>query len=222
MKKLVVASLALLAASLAGAADIALKDNRVLRDAVVVRHDAATVTFRHATGFSQIEKPKLPESLAAEYPFDPAQAKLEAQRQQQEVQARRAEAERLLALRVQLAAAAPKPVEAPTYVEPKQDNAPTPTWADNYNTESWRLMRIRSRNRDRDHDCRGDRDRHADVDNRRYHDRTPRTPHSGQTAWVKPEARITPASRPPRSDSIQHSDTPPETTKQWGQRPRRF
>ena len=173
MKKLAAAlTLALLATSVAGAADITLNDGRMLREAVVIKQDAATVTFRHSAGFTQIEKSKLPESLATEFPLDADQAKLEAEQQRQEVLARRAEAERLFALRVQLAAAAPKPAEVPAVVEP-QPSADSPTWGnswvDTYNAESWRLMRHRDRQYRRDRDRQHDqgRDRHSGYENRR-------------------------------------------------------
>lgn len=197
MKTLVVAlPFALVAASLAGAADLTLKDGRVLRDAVMVRHDAATVTFRHAAGFTQIEKTKLPEPLAAEYPLDAAKAKLEAEQQRQEALARKAEADRLLALRVQLAATAPKPVEEPAYEEPKQDTTSTTTWVDNYNTESWRLMRVRARHHDRDHDRysdlgdRRDRNHRSDGDHRRDLPPPPPPPPPASTVGVVPAVHM--------------------------------
>lgn len=78
MKTPLVLALALLCTVLASAADIALKDGRVLRNAVVTKQDPTTVTVRHAEGFSQVEKVKLPDELAAQYPVD--QAAAEAQR----------------------------------------------------------------------------------------------------------------------------------------------
>jgi hypothetical protein len=197
MKQLVVAlPFALIAISLASAADITLKDGRMLRDAVVVGDDAATVTFRHAAGFTQIEKTKLPEPLAAEYPLDAAKAKLEAEQQRQEALARKAEADRLLALRVQLAATAPKPVEEPAYEEPEQDTTSTTAWID---AEFWRLMRARARHRDRDHDRysdffnRRDHNQRNDCDNRRDHDRTPPTPQSAPVAMVTTDVHMVPS-----------------------------
>ena len=251
MKKLVAAlSFALVAASLASAADITLKDGRVLRDAVVVRDDAATVTFRHTAGFTQIEKSKLPESLAAEYPLDAAQAKLEAEQQRHDALARRAEAERLLALRVQLAAAAPKPEEVPVPEEPKQDTDSTISWIDTYNAESLRLMRARARHHDRDHDRYSDinnrrdraRDRRSDCDNRRDHDRTPPAPQSAPTVMAVTDVRMVPADihtvpavhmtpdvhmtadvKMMGVDSAPSSTVPPTTaTEEWAHRPRRY
>lgn len=66
--------LALALATLAAAADLALKDGRVLRNAVVTKQDPTTITVRHSEGFSQVEKSKLPDELAAQYPVDEAAA----------------------------------------------------------------------------------------------------------------------------------------------------
>jgi hypothetical protein len=218
MTKLVVTlSLALIAVSLANAADITLKDGRVLRDAVVVRHDAATVTFRHTAGFAQIEKTKLPEPLAAEYPLDTAQAKLEAEQQRQDALARRAEAERLLALRVQLAATAPKPEAVPVTEEPKQDTTPTASWIDNYNTESWRLMRARARhhdrdcNRDSDLGDRGDRHHRSDYDNHRDLPPPPPPP-PASTVGVGSDVHMVPDVHMTSDVKMMGVDTPPSST----------
>ena len=74
MKTPIALALALLCAALASAADITLKDGRVLKDAVVLKQDASTITVRHAGGFTQVEKSKLPDELAAQYPIDEAAA----------------------------------------------------------------------------------------------------------------------------------------------------
>ncbi len=125
--------LGLLVAAPLAAVDLALKDGRLLRDAVVVREDAATVTFRHAGGFTQVDKSKLPEQLATTYPFDAAQAQLDAERQSQEALARLAEAKRLQAERARKAAAAP-PAPAPLPVveppAPAVDTSTTWAWND--------------------------------------------------------------------------------------------
>jgi hypothetical protein len=202
-KFIVTISLALVAASFASAADITLKDGRVLRDAVVIRHDAATVTFRHTTGFTQIERSKLPEVLAAEYPLDPTQAKLESDQQRQEALARRAEAERLCALRVQLAATAPKPAQAPAYEEPEQDTTSTTSWIDTYNTESWRLMRARAHDHDRTH--------RSGSDNCSHHDGTRPTPQSAPAARVTSDIHMPPDVRMMGLDEPQSSTVQPNT-----------
>lgn len=65
---------ALALATLASAADLVLKDGRVLRGAVITKQDPTTVTVRHSAGFTQVEKAKLPDELAAQYPIDEAAA----------------------------------------------------------------------------------------------------------------------------------------------------
>lgn len=74
MKTPIALVLALVLAALAGATDVTLKDGRVLRNAVITKQDPTTVTVRHAEGFSQVEKAKLPDELAAQYPVDQAAA----------------------------------------------------------------------------------------------------------------------------------------------------
>lgn len=74
MKTPIALALALLCAALASAADITLKDGRVLEDAVVLKQDAGTITVRHSGGFTQFEKTKLPDDLATQYPVDEAAA----------------------------------------------------------------------------------------------------------------------------------------------------
>jgi len=119
-------ALLLLAPSLAGAADCVLKDGRVLRDARVIRHDAATVTFRHAHGFTQVDKAKLPEAFAADYPLDEALARREATLQAQAAEARAAESQRRQAEQAQRAAAQPVPA-APPASEPAVPPAYSPS-----------------------------------------------------------------------------------------------
>jgi len=119
-------ALLLLAPSLASAADCVLKDGRVLRDARVIRHDAATVTFRHAHGFTQVEKSKLPEALAADYPLDEALARRDAALHAQAAAARAAESRRQLAEQAQRAAAEPVPA-APPDSEPAVPPAYSPS-----------------------------------------------------------------------------------------------
>ncbi len=118
--------LLLLAPVAASAADYALKDGRVLHDAKVIRQDAATVTFRHAHGFTQVEKSKLPEALAADYPLDEALARRDASLQAQAAQARAAEARRRQAEQAQRAAAAPVPAVPPA-AEPATPPAYSPS-----------------------------------------------------------------------------------------------
>lgn len=67
-------ALALLASALASAADIALPDGRIFREASIVGQSPTAVTIRHAEGFAQVEKAKLPPELAAQYPVDAAAA----------------------------------------------------------------------------------------------------------------------------------------------------
>lgn len=194
MTKLVVAlSLALVATSFTSAADIALKDGRLLREAVVVKHDAATVTFRHVAGFTQIEKAKLPLELAVMYPLDTAKAELEAKQQLEAAKTREAEADRLYALRVQLAAASSKPAEVPA-AEVPQPSADSTTWAsswiDTYNAESWRLMRRRDRDYNRDHDY--VRDRHRSYDNRRDRDCPAPASRPSPQIQMTPDVHMTP------------------------------
>lgn len=105
--------LLLIAIPLHSADEVGLKDGRVLRDARVVRHDAATVTFRHSGGFTQVEKAKLPDSLLAQYPFDEAQAKLDAERHATEAMERTAEAIRAREERARLAAMTSQDFEPP-------------------------------------------------------------------------------------------------------------
>lgn len=116
--RLVPLAVALLATSLAAGMDLTLSDGRVLHDAHFVRQDAATVTFRHAGGFAQLEKQKLPPELRAQFPLDEAQARIDADRHAAEVKARVEENKRLLAERAAIAAANPAPVEPP-YVPPE-------------------------------------------------------------------------------------------------------
>ena len=77
MKTPIILAVALLAAELASAEDIALRDGRVLINAVVLKQDASTVTVRHSGGFSQIEKSKLPDDLAEKYPIDEEAAEVQ-------------------------------------------------------------------------------------------------------------------------------------------------
>ncbi len=74
MKTLLALVLALAIAALASAADLALKDGRTLRNATITGQSPTTVTVRHAEGFTQVEKGKLPDELAAQYPIDEAAA----------------------------------------------------------------------------------------------------------------------------------------------------
>ena len=86
----------------ASAADILLKDGRVLKNAVVIKQDHSSVTVRHTEGFSQVEKTKLPDELAAQYPVDAegeaaALAQQAADANRREAEASKARNERILA-----------------------------------------------------------------------------------------------------------------------------
>lgn len=78
MKTPIAFILALLAAALVSASDLTLKDGRVWTGATIIKQDPTTVTVRHSGGFTQVEKTKLPDELAAQYPIDTTAA--EAQR----------------------------------------------------------------------------------------------------------------------------------------------
>jgi len=52
------------------AADIVLKDGRVLKDAVVKSQAPRTVTIKHADGLSSVAKTLLPPDLLAQFPLD--------------------------------------------------------------------------------------------------------------------------------------------------------
>lgn len=176
-------SIALLVTSSALATDFTLKDGRILRDAVVINADATTVTFRHAEGFTQIAKTKLPETLLAEYPLDAAQAKLETERQQQDAAARDSAAKQLYLERLKLAA----DINAKN-PPPKYDAPPPPTetarttdshrwqddylWSQDYNRRQYEHSRWQH-----DH---GNRDQHRDRN-----DSTPAPP-------PNPEIKMTP------------------------------
>ena len=60
---------------LAYAADIALADGRVLKDATVASQSPRTVTIRHADGLSSVAKTLLPIELQTRYPIDEAGAR---------------------------------------------------------------------------------------------------------------------------------------------------
>jgi hypothetical protein len=151
---------ALLATSIACAADITLKDGRVLRDAAVINEDAATVTIRHTSGLVQVDKAKLPESLAAEHPADAAQAKLEAERLRSEAAARDAAAKQLYLERLKLAAAANALTPAPVEEPPK----PSPT--DSYTISDGREWRREYTRNNNSHERRRRDDlRRRDCDN---------------------------------------------------------
>lgn len=70
LKTAVVVTGALASAALAVAADFALKDGRVLRQATILKQDPTTVTVRHAEGITQVAKAQLPDAMAADYPVD--------------------------------------------------------------------------------------------------------------------------------------------------------
>ena len=70
MRLLIVALLS--AACAATAADIALSDGRVLRDARIVSQSAGRVCIRHTEGITQVEKALLTGDLATRYPADHA------------------------------------------------------------------------------------------------------------------------------------------------------
>ncbi len=104
------------------AMDIALKDGRTLRDARVLRHDAATITLRHEGGIAQVEKTKLPEALLTQYPYDQTEAAAQAERQAAALRQRQEQARRLREERAALAERAkqetPRPIDEPLVLEP--------------------------------------------------------------------------------------------------------
>jgi hypothetical protein len=57
------------------AADITLKDGRVLKDATVTTQTPRTVTIKHTAGLSSVDKNLLPPELQAQYPVNEAAAK---------------------------------------------------------------------------------------------------------------------------------------------------
>ncbi|HUJ10631.1 MAG TPA: hypothetical protein VL171_11450 [Verrucomicrobiae bacterium] len=72
--------------------DITLSSGRVLHNANVIRHDAATLTIRHDTGIERIDFSQLPESLQKEYgynEFAAAQFRVEEQSRENAEQYRR-------------------------------------------------------------------------------------------------------------------------------------
>ena len=182
--------LALLATAPLNASDLALKDGRVFRDAIVVREDAATVTLRHAGGFAQVEKSKLPEHLLAQHPFDATQAQLETERQAAEVAARLAEAQRQRAARTALAARSTPPPEPAVEPAPAVDDTPAPwsTASHGYPVFFWPS----DHRRDRHHERR----RHDE-------DRRPPTPLPpfDPSVTMTPAIQMTPNRWPPAEQS---------------------
>lgn len=181
MKTLVSAlSTALLVTSSALATDFTLKDGRILRDAVVINADATTVTFRHAEGFTQIAKTKLPETLLTEYPLDAAQSKLETERQQQDAAARDSAAKQLYLERLKLAADINAKNPPPKYEAPKPptDTSDSHRWQDDYLwSQDYNRRQYEHSRWQHDH---GNRDQHRDRN-----DSTPAPP-------PNPEIKMTP------------------------------
>lgn len=104
----------LVCTALAVAADIALKDGRVLRQAVILRQDPTTVTVRHAEGIAQVAKVQLPEAMAADYPVDDAAATTAAAEQAARVEGMATVQACKKEVKRRLAAAAPAVAEEPT------------------------------------------------------------------------------------------------------------
>jgi len=75
LRRPVLLGLGLLLLSCAQAADIVLKDSRVLKEARIVSQTPRNVTVRHAGGLSSVPKHLLPEELLAKYPVDEVAAK---------------------------------------------------------------------------------------------------------------------------------------------------
>jgi hypothetical protein len=65
------------------AADIALSDGRVLKDATIASQTPRNVTIRHATGLISVAKTLLPSELQAKYPVDEAAARAAEENNQQ-------------------------------------------------------------------------------------------------------------------------------------------
>ena len=94
----------ILAANLATADNIALPDGRIFRDAQIVGQSPTTVTIRHSGGFDQVEKRKLPDDLAAQYPVDDTEAaRQRAEQQARAAQLARKQAQRTIQLKEQAA-----------------------------------------------------------------------------------------------------------------------
>lgn len=87
----VLIGLGLLLLSCAQAADIVLKDSRVLKEARIVSQTPRNVTVRHAGGLSSVPKILLPEELLAKYPVDEVAAKASEARAAEARAARHAE-----------------------------------------------------------------------------------------------------------------------------------
>jgi hypothetical protein len=110
MKSILLLLVATALSAFAAAADLALADGRVLKDAAIISQTPRTVIVRHAGGLSSAAKELLPPELRARYPFDETAAREADERAAQEAATARnvekAEAERQAQLRSQLEARA--------------------------------------------------------------------------------------------------------------------
>lgn len=125
--------LALLAAACtATAGDIALPDGRLFRDAQIVSQSPDTVTIRHAAGFDQVPKAKLPPELAAQYPADTAAAEAAAVESQQRgaalAAAQAAKAQQIRAAAAKAPQPKPPPLAAASFEFPPKLNSPRDRW----------------------------------------------------------------------------------------------
>lgn len=131
MRALPLALLAALCLS-ASAADIALSDGRIFREAKIVSQSPTTVTIRHAAGFDQVPKAKLPPDLAAQYPSDDAAASLEAaaaeKRAAATAAAQAAKAERIRASAARAPQPKPPAPAAASFEFPPKLDSPRDRW----------------------------------------------------------------------------------------------
>ena len=130
MKALIVALLT--AACVSSAADITLPDGRIFREAKIVSQSPTTVTIRHATGFDQVPKSKLPTDLAEQYPTDTAAAEQEAaaseKRAAATATAQAAKAERIRASASRAPQPKPPAPAAASFEFPPKLNSPRDRW----------------------------------------------------------------------------------------------
>ncbi len=87
------------------AADIMLKDGRVLKDASVTSQSPLKVTIKHASGLSSVGKELLPSDLQAQFPVNEAAARAADEKalvaREAALKARKAESERLARIRTE-------------------------------------------------------------------------------------------------------------------------
>jgi len=110
MKMILVVFASAAMATVTFAADITLKDGRVLKGATVVSQTPRKVTIKHDAGLGSVAKELLPPELRAQYPLDEAAARRADEKaivaREAALVARKAETERLARLRTEREAAA--------------------------------------------------------------------------------------------------------------------